>query len=60
LSAAAVTLANIGPGLGGVGPSHTWEAFPPLAKLVFSALMILGRLEIYTVLVILTPGFWQR
>ena len=60
LTAAAVSLANIGPGLGEVGPSKTYAAFEPTAKLVLSALMILGRLEIYTALVILTPSFWRR
>jgi trk system potassium uptake protein TrkH len=60
LNAVAVSLGNIGPGLGGVGPSHSWETFTPLAKLTLAAFMILGRLEIYTVLVILTPGFWRR
>jgi trk system potassium uptake protein TrkH len=60
LSAAAVTLGNIGPGFSGVGPSHTYDAFAPTAKLTFVVLMILGRLEVYTVLVILTPGFWRR
>jgi trk system potassium uptake protein TrkH len=60
LNAVAVSLGNIGPGLAGVGPSHSWETFTPLAKLTLAAFMILGRLEIYTVLVILTPGFWRR
>lgn len=60
LNAVAVSLGNIGPGLAGVGPSHNWETFTPLAKLTLAAFMILGRLEIYTVLVILTPGFWRR
>ena len=59
-SAAAVMLGNIGPGLGGVGPSHTYAPFPPAAKLVMCGLMLLGRLEIYTALVILTPSFWRR
>ena len=59
-SAAAVTLGNIGPGFGGVGPATTYDHFGPAAKLVMSGLMILGRLEIYTALVILTPGFWRR
>ncbi len=59
-SAAAVTLGNIGPGLGGVGPATTYDHFAPAAKLTMTALMILGRLEIYTVLVVLTPGFWRR
>ena len=60
LSAAAVTLGNIGPGLGAVGPANTFAPFDPGAKLVMAALMILGRLEIYTVLIIFTPGFWRR
>ncbi len=59
-SAAAVTLGNIGPGFGGVGPATTYDHFEPAAKLVMIGLMILGRLEIYTVLVILTPGFWRH
>jgi trk system potassium uptake protein TrkH len=60
LSASAVALGNIGPGLEGVGPSHTYAAFAPTAKLVLAALMVAGRLEVYTVLVILTPRFWKR
>ncbi|MCP4007751.1 MAG: TrkH family potassium uptake protein [bacterium] len=58
-SAAAVTLGNIGPGFGEVGPSQTYANFEPGAKLVMSALMILGRLEIFSVLVLLTPGYWR-
>lgn len=59
-SAASVSLANIGPGFGSVGPSHTFAPLAPAAKLVMAALMILGRLEIYTALVILSPSFWRR
>jgi trk system potassium uptake protein TrkH len=59
-SAAAVTLGNVGPGLAGVGPSTTYAGFSPAAKLSMVALMVLGRLEIYTALVILTPLFWRR
>ena len=59
-AAAAATLANIGPGFGDVGPSKTYAAFAPGAKSVMIVLMILGRLEIYTALVILSPGFWRR
>jgi trk system potassium uptake protein TrkH len=59
LSAAAVCLANIGPGLGAVGPSHTFASVDPGAKLVMEALMLLGRLEIYTLLIVLTPSFWR-
>jgi trk system potassium uptake protein TrkH len=58
-SAAAVTLGNIGPGFAGVGPSEIFADFVPGAKLSMVALMLLGRLEIYTGLVILTPGFWR-
>lgn len=60
LCAAAVTLGNIGPGLAGVGPSQTFGPFEPGAKVILSALMLLGRLEIYTLVVILTPAFWRH
>ncbi len=60
VTAAAVTLGNIGPGFGHVGPSQTFAGLAPGAKLVTSGLMILGRLEIYTLLIILTPAFWRR
>jgi len=59
-SAAAVTLGNIGPGFGGVGPSHTYHELETGAKLTLCALMILGRLEIYTALIVLTPSFWRE
>jgi trk system potassium uptake protein TrkH len=58
-SASAASLANIGPGLGGAGPAHTFDFFEPGAKLMLALLMILGRLEIYTVLVLLTPVYWR-
>lgn len=60
LSASAVALGNIGPGFQDVGPSKTYAPFAPTAKVTLTTLMILGRLEIYTVLVILTPAFWRR
>ena len=59
LSAAGASLANIGPGVGAAGPSHTFAAFNTWSKLVMESLMILGRLEIYTVLIVLTPSFWR-
>ena len=59
-SAAAVTLGNIGPGFGDAGPTHTFAPFSAPAKLVMSLLMILGRLEVFAVLVVLTPGFWRQ
>ncbi|MBW2282902.1 MAG: TrkH family potassium uptake protein [Deltaproteobacteria bacterium] len=58
--ASIVTLGNYGAGFGSVGPSQTYAGFAPAAKLTMSALMILGRLEIYAVLVLLTGPFWRR
>lgn len=53
-------LGNIGPGLGGVDPSHNFAFFSNGAKLFLSFLMLLGRLELFTVLIILTPAFWRK
>ncbi len=58
-SAAAASLGNVGPAFGGAGPSQTFAHFDTWSKLVMELLMILGRLEIYTVLIVLTPGFWR-
>jgi trk system potassium uptake protein TrkH len=51
---------NIGPGLGTVGPAENYGHLPALAKWVLTVCMIAGRLEFYTLLVILTPGFWRK
>lgn len=59
MSAVATTLGNVGPGLGAVGPTETFVHFTPLSKLFFSTLMLLGRLELFTMIVFLTPSFWQ-
>lgn len=53
-------LGNVGPGLGQVGPSATYSAVPAASKVVLSLCMILGRLELLTVMVMLTPMFWRR
>lgn len=58
--ASAAAIGNIGPGLGGVGPTGHYAWLPGAAKLILAALMLLGRLEIYTVLVLLHPEFWRR
>jgi len=50
-SAVAATLGNVGPGLGEVGAEHTFQVVPPLGKGILCFMMVLGRLEIYTVLV---------
>ncbi len=60
LSGAATAIANVGPGLGGIiGPAGTFAPLPDEAKWLLSAGMLLGRLELFTVLVMLAPGFWR-
>ncbi len=59
-SAVAATLNNIGPGLGVVGPTNTYAHFSQGAKLLFVWLMMLGRVEIFSVLVLFFPNFWRR
>ncbi|MDA0336791.1 MAG: TrkH family potassium uptake protein [bacterium] len=58
--AVAATLGNVGPGLGAVGPTDNYSAVPAAGKWVLSLLMLMGRLEIYTVIVLLSPATWQR
>ena len=53
-------LGNIGPGIGGVDPSHNFAFFSDGAQLFLSFLMLLGRLELFTVLILLTPAFWKN
>ena len=60
MSASIASLGNIGPGLGKVGPSFTYGWLTPPAKVILSIEMLLGRLELYTVLVIFLPTFWKR
>jgi trk system potassium uptake protein TrkH len=61
VSAAAAAIANVGPGLGEiVGPSGNYSSLPDSAKWLLSAGMLLGRLEFFTVLVMLLPSFWRR
>ena len=60
LGAAATTLGNVGPGFGLVGPAETFASLPSEALWVLSGLMLLGRLELYTVLILLTRGYWRR
>jgi trk system potassium uptake protein TrkH len=55
----AATLGNIGPGLGSVGPTDNYVHIPFIGKWILSFCMLAGRLEIYTVLVLLTREFWK-
>jgi trk system potassium uptake protein TrkH len=59
-SAVAATLGNVGPGFGMVGPATTYSSLSDFSKLLLSFCMILGRLEIYTVIALLSPRFWKR
>ncbi len=56
----AATINNIGPGIGEVGPTDHFGHLPGLGKWVLVFCMLLGRLELFTVLVLLTPDFWRR
>lgn len=59
MGAVIASLSNIGPGLGGVGPMDNYSQIPLLGKWVLSFCMIIGRLELFTVLVIFTRVFWK-
>lgn len=54
------SIGNMGPGLGETGPAYSWNALPDAAKWLLSFLMLLGRLELFTVLLLFTPDFWER
>ena len=60
LSAAATTLGNVGPGFAAIGPFDNFAWFDPAAKWLLILLMLVGRLEIYTVLVLFLPATWKR
>ena len=57
---AASSLGNVGPALGDFGPVNNYAALPSLGKWWASFLMLLGRLELFTVLILLTPFFWRN
>ena len=61
ISGAASAIGNVGPGLGDIiGPSGTYQSIPELGKLFLCAGMILGRLEIFAILVMFSPLFWKN
>ncbi len=59
-SSVAASIGNIGPGLGEVGPTGNYAGLPQAAKLLLSTLMIIGRLEIFPVLLLFTRDLWKR
>ncbi|TNF45316.1 MAG: TrkH family potassium uptake protein [Bacteroidetes bacterium] len=59
-SSAATCMAGIGPGIGTVGPANNFAHLPDSGKLILTFLMLVGRLEIYTVLILFTRNFWLK
>jgi trk system potassium uptake protein TrkH len=59
LSSVAATLNLVGPGLGEVGATDNYEAVSTGGRLILAGVMLAGRLEVFTVLVLLTPAFWR-
>ncbi|MBI9068303.1 MAG: TrkH family potassium uptake protein [Salinivirgaceae bacterium] len=60
MGAVATTLGNIGPGIGSVGPVENFSHIPTVGKWFLSAFMLLGRLELFTVLIVFAPAFWKK
>ena len=60
IGSVAATLGNVGPGIGDVGPSGTYNSIPTEGKWVLTLLMFIGRLELFTFLMIITPIFWKN
>lgn len=60
LGASATSLGNVGPGFGALGPINNFDGLPDAAKWWCSFLMLIGRLELFTVLILLTPFFWRN
>ncbi|MGI5901864.1 MAG: TrkH family potassium uptake protein [Desulfitobacteriia bacterium] len=59
LGAAVAALGNVGPAFGFVGPTAGYALVPPFGKIVLAVCMLLGRLELFTFLVLLQPDFWK-
>ncbi|OFX62470.1 MAG: hypothetical protein A2066_10180 [Bacteroidetes bacterium GWB2_41_8] len=59
-SSVATCMAGIGPGIGTVGPVSNFAHLPDLGKMILSFLMLVGRLEIYTVIVLFSGNFWSK
>jgi len=59
MGAAATSLGNVGPGIGSVGPSFTFANLPDVAKWLLALFMIMGRLELFTILILFSRSFWR-
>ena len=60
ISTALTAIGNVGPGLGAIGPYENFAHFPGAVKMVLCAVMLLGRLEIFTLLVFFSREFWKH
>ena len=60
LGAVTTCIGNIGPGIGEVGPMNNFNHVPDIGKWFLSLLMLIGRLELFTILVIFSPDFWRQ
>ncbi|PCI96184.1 MAG: potassium transporter [Flavobacteriales bacterium] len=60
LSAAATSIGNVGPGIGELGPAGNFYNLPNPAKWILAILMLMGRLELFTIAILFTPYFWRR
>tara|TARA_B100001741_G_C16509116_1_gene578762 strand:+ start:84 stop:1217 length:1134 start_codon:yes stop_codon:yes gene_type:complete len=61
ISGAATSISNVGPGLGGIiGPNGNFSLIPDISKWILSLAMILGRLELFAILVLFLPSFWRN
>lgn len=60
LGGAASSLGNVGPAFGDLGPVNNYDSLPDIGKWWCSFLMLIGRLELFTVLILLTPFFWRN
>ena len=54
------SISNVGPGMGYYGPVHSWAILSPLAKCMCSFLMLIGRLEIFPIMILFTRSFWKK
>lgn len=54
------TIGTVGPGFGALGPANNYGFLPDYVKYVFSVIMLIGRLEFYTFLIVFTPWFWKK
>ena len=59
-SAVAATINNIGPGFSVVGPMNNFSGYSPLSKLVFCLIMLIGRLEVFPMLILFSPYTWKK